>query len=71
MPATAGAPSSRGRRIVKGMSHRSGHHLRMSAALDLAPWLAVAAVAAGAWLGHRLLGFLERRGWVYYLGRDA
>jgi hypothetical protein len=43
----------------------------MRIALDVAPWAAAVALAAGAWLAHRLLRFLERRGWVYYLGIDA
>jgi hypothetical protein len=38
---------------------------------DLTPWFGGAALATGAWLGHRLLRWLERRGWLYYLGLDV
>jgi hypothetical protein len=36
--------------------------------IDLAAWVGGGALAAGAWLCHRLLCWLERRGWMYYLG---
>jgi hypothetical protein len=39
-------------------------------AFDFAPWFGALALAAGAWIAHRALRHLERRGWVYYLGRD-
>jgi len=36
---------------------------------DPSTWL-VGTIVGGAWLAHRLLRALERRGWLYYLGLD-